>query len=69
MITSDDIIYQLRNNISLYCPAQIDGTDLAACTEFAHQWNTDIISVTPDKIVTLWPWVEYTKLKFMPDYI
>ncbi|MCQ2599176.1 MAG: hypothetical protein MJ187_02230 [Alphaproteobacteria bacterium] len=63
MIISNDIIYQIRNNISLWCDDLIDGPDLAVCTEFATRENIDIISVSPDRVSMLWPWVEKTNIK------
>lgn len=57
--------YFLDENTAVWCPAKIDGTDLAYYAEFAIANRLDYISVSMDSVKTLWPWLENQNIKIM----
>ncbi len=54
----ESLFNELGARACLWCPADAAGTDLAAMTERAVDGRMAVISVAPDAVATVWPWVE-----------
>lgn len=62
MIDADTIFEQLGGNSCLWCGGATDGSDLAAAAEFAVSNKMPFVSVTPDGVGVMWPWLENTSV-------
>lgn len=67
MIYSDEILDKIYN-AGLWCGADNDSADLARAASIAIDAGLDIISVVPDSVPILWPWLENKKIKIMARF-
>ncbi len=63
MIEKSDILNELGGAMALWCAADLDGGELARCAEFVVQEKVSHISVSPDSIPVVWPWLEGVDVK------
>ncbi len=68
MISIDAVFQELGDMGALWCRADTDAGDLARCTEFVVQNGVDMVSVAPDAIDVLWPWMERMPVKIMARF-
>ena len=58
MMQADIILDEIKEPVALWCGADVDATDLANATSVALARGIDIISVAPDGVRVVWPWIE-----------
>lgn len=68
MIDINPDFESIVDNVALWCGADMDATDLANVVQFANAYNIDELSVAPDMIKTVWPWLENTNKKIMSRF-
>ena len=54
-----------KGKAGLWCNANYDSGDLARCAEFVISNKVRFLSVTPDAVATVWPWLENEKVKIL----
>ncbi|MDW2958712.1 MAG: hypothetical protein R8M37_02790 [Alphaproteobacteria bacterium] len=62
------IFDELKNMAGLWCPSDVDAGDLARVVEFVTEKNLNVISVAPDSVSTIWPWLEDGFVKIMARF-
>ena len=65
MIDQDDIFDEVKDNLGLWCSAECAGADLASVAGMAITNKLQAMSVLPDVISELWPWIEDTNIKII----
>lgn len=68
MIDTGFLFNELDGRVCLWCAADAVGTDLAAMTERAVDGHMPIISVAPDAVATVWPWLEKTSVRIFSRF-
>ena len=61
----DKFFMDLDGNIGLWCGGDTQGADLARMVEFISERNIQLLSVRPDVINVVWPWLEKSHVKIM----
>lgn len=65
MIDMNSFLSEINTKIGVWCGAEIDSTDLARMVEFATDYKVDVLSVVPDAVPVVWPWVEEQNKKII----
>ena len=68
MIDENSIFDQVRGNLSLACPDDCTGADLAAVAGIAISNKMKSICVAPNRVAEIWPWLEKTKIKIISRF-
>lgn len=68
MIDKDILFDDLKGNLALWCGAGSDAGDLARGAEFAIENKIDSVSVLPDMVRVVWPWLEQKTIKIMARF-
>ena len=68
MIDKNAVFDLVGKNLALWCGTDMDATDLADAVYFANSHNLSEVSVAPDMIQTVWPWLEKTSVKIMTRF-
>ena len=68
MIEINTVFDDATDKIALWCGASMDGTELAQATQVIVEKNITNISLTPDVIRIVWPWVEKMPVKIMARF-
>ncbi len=68
MIELNTIFKELGYRGAVWCGANMDAGDLARVTEFIVENDVDLISVAPDAIKIIWPWIEHAGVKIMSRF-
>lgn len=55
-------------SVALWLPDGCDGTDLAAAAEYAAEMRVPALSVMPQDVAVVWPWVEKLDVKLLPRF-
>jgi len=63
-IFSDDVV----GAVSLWLADHCDETDLAGAVEYAAEMKVPLLSVTPEHVPVIWPWVEKLNVKIIPRF-
>lgn len=58
MIDTKTFLSEIQSRIGIWCSADTDGADLARMVQYATDWKADILSVSPDVVPVVWPWIE-----------
>ena len=58
MIDTKSFLSEIQSAIGIWCGADTDGADLARMVQCATEWNADVLSVLPDVVSVVWPWIE-----------
>lgn len=58
MIDTKTFLSDIQSRIGIWCSADTDGADLAHMVQCATEWNADVLSVLPDAVSIIWPWIE-----------
>jgi len=69
MIDEKEIFNEVRNNISIICPDDCVGADLAAMVGNAITKKARSICVCPARITDMWPWLEKAKTKIITRFV
>ena len=62
------IFDELKDKAGVWCPGELDAGDLARVVEFVTEKKLNVISVSPDSVVTVWPWLEDKFVKIMTRF-
>ena len=62
------IFDELKDKAGVWCPGELDAGDLARVVEFVTEKNLNVISVSPDSVVTVWPWLEDKFVKIITRF-
>lgn len=65
MIDKSVIFDLVGTKAGLWCGADMDATDLADAVHVADVQKVPVISVVPNVVQTVWPWVEGNNIKIM----
>lgn len=65
MIDLNSFLQNVGGQTGLWCDAATKGTDLARMVEFATQHKIIDLSVVPDAVSVIWPWLENTDIKIL----
>ena len=65
MIEKNIIFDDMSNVASMWCGGDIDSGELARVAEIALDRNLPFVSVMPDAVRTIWPWLENKNVKIM----
>ncbi len=68
MIDKNAIFELVGTNAALWCGADLGATDLAEAVHFADVSNLSMISVAPNMVQTVWPWLENSNVKIMTRF-
>lgn len=68
MIDKSMIFDLVGTKAGLWCGADMDATDLADAVHFADVQKLPVISVAPNMVQTVWPWVEGSNVKIMSRF-
>ena len=68
MMEKNTVFDMLGKCAALWCNADADGGDLARVTDFLNEKKLTDISVVPDSVATVWPWVENTQVKILARF-
>lgn len=63
MIDLDSFFNGVGTNVDVWCGGDTNGVDLARMVEVATQHNAHVVSVLPDVVPTVWPWLENSGVK------
>lgn len=69
MIDEKEIFNEIHTNISIVCPDDCVGADLAAMAGRAISNKARSICVNPSKIADMWPWLEKVKTKIIARFV
>ena len=62
------IFDELKDMAGLWCPSDVEAGDLARVVEFVTEKRLNVISVAPDSVSTIWPWLEDKFVKIMARF-
>lgn len=62
------IFDELKDMAGFWCPSGADAGDLARSVEFVTEKKLNVISVVPDSVPTIWPWLEDRFVKIMTRF-
>lgn len=65
MIEKNALFDEVGKYAALWCAGDADGGDLACATQFLNEKKLSIVSVAPDSVLTVWPWLEKSNVKIM----
>ena len=65
MIDMNSFLSEINTKIGVWCGGEMDGAELARMVEFATDYNVDMLSVVPDAVSVVWPWVEMQNKKII----
>jgi len=65
MIEQNDIFDEVKDNLGLWCGTECTGADLAAAAGVAITNKLQAMSVLPNTVAELWPWIENTNIKII----
>lgn len=68
MIDKSVIFDAIGSGVALWCATDMDATDLADAVQFANARQLSDISVAPNMIQTVWPWLEGRPVKIMTRF-
>lgn len=68
MIDKNAVFDFIGVNAAVWCGGDMDATDLAECVQFANEKNLSMISVAPNVVQTVWPWLENGNVKIMSRF-
>lgn len=68
MIDAEYILEEIGGRAALWIAAGTEDTDLAGMAEYALGRGMCAISVAPDAVVTMWPWLEKTDVKIIARF-
>lgn len=68
MIDTEFLFRDLDGHLALWCGADARGADLAAMAERAVSGKMPAMSVVPDSVDTVWPWLEKTDVKILARF-
>lgn len=68
MIDKSVIFDAIGTGAALWCATDMDATDLADAVQFANARQLSDISVAPNMIQTVWPWLEGRPVKIMTRF-
>lgn len=69
MIEQNEIFNEVKDNIGLWCGAECVGADLAAATGMAISNKLHNISVLPNIVSQIWPWIENTNIRIITRFV
>ena len=69
MIEQNEIFNEVQDNLGLWCADSCSGADLAAATGVAITNKLRAVSVLPDAVPELWPWLEDTNIKIITRFV
>lgn len=68
MIEITDMVDDIARQTGLWCPATDDATELARMADLAASNGVGVMSVAPDAVATVWPWLEGKNIKIIPRF-
>lgn len=68
MIDKNVILNQINGQGALWCAADMEGADLARAVEVLDAQSMKAVSVSPDSVTTIWPWLEQTDVKIFARF-
>lgn len=67
MIDIENILGRLSNT-ALWCGAGMESVDLAGAASVAIDKSLDTVSVSPESVPVIWPWLENKKIKILARF-
>ena len=68
MIDKDNILGGIGFNMAMWCPAGLDSADLSHVVEQVIATDTHAISVAPDSVPIVWPWLENNSVQIFSRF-
>ncbi|MBQ5699699.1 MAG: hypothetical protein IIV74_00170 [Alphaproteobacteria bacterium] len=68
MIDKNAVFDFIGVNAAVWCGADMDATDLAKSVQFVNEKKLSMISVAPNVVQTVWPWLEAGNVKIMSRF-
>lgn len=68
MMDKKIIFDDFSNNLALWCGAGLDASELARVADVVMKRKVSVISVLPDSIKTIWPWIENVKTTMLARF-
>ena len=68
MINKNIIFDDFSSNAAMWCEDGIDSGELARVADVIIKRNVPIVSVAPNMVLTLWPWIEKTNAKILARF-
>jgi hypothetical protein len=68
MMDKKIIFDDFSNNLALWCGTGLDASELARVADVVMKRKLSVISVQPDSIKTIWPWIENVKTTMLARF-
>jgi len=68
MIEITGLVDDVRRQLGVWCPATEDGTELARMADMAVSYGVGMMSVAPNSVRVVWPWLEGQAIKIIPRF-
>lgn len=68
MIDKNAFLEDIKDSIALWCGANMDPGDLARVAEYAIENAVDSVSVVPECVPVIWPWLEEKWVKIFARF-
>ena len=68
MIDKNTVFELLGGRVSLWCGTDMDSVELARAAQFATDNGVSVVSVAPNAVQTIWPWMENSAVKIMTRF-
>ena len=68
MIDKNTVFELLGGRVALWCGTDMDSVELARAAQFATDKGVSVVSVAPNAVQTIWPWMENSAVKIMTRF-
>lgn len=68
MIEKDIVFDSVEKKLALWCGADAEDGDLARAVEYMVENDLSMVSVLPDSVKVMWPWVERLPVKILARF-
>ena len=68
MIDKNTVFELLGGRVALWCGTDMDSVELARAVQFVTDNGISMLSVTPNAVPTVWPWLENSNVKIMTRF-
>ena len=68
MIDKNVILNQIEGHAALWCGSGLEAGDLAHAVELLEQKAMNMVSVVPDSVEIVWPWLEEKQIKIFARF-
>ena len=63
MISTETFFEKIKHRMILWCNAVTDAGDMALVAQYVLDNNFKVISLVPDSVPVMWPWLEHENVQ------